>query len=138
MALKITLKPHEKLILGGAVITNGQHKCEFVVENKVPILRQNNILSPDQAETPALRIYLTIQLMYVDPQNKVTHQRFYWQLVKEFVEAAPSALELVDRINEHVYKEAYYKALKSAQQLIHYEQEVIERVTKCSEILSVG
>jgi flagellar biosynthesis regulator FlbT len=29
MALKITLKPNEKLILGGAVITNGATKCEF-------------------------------------------------------------------------------------------------------------
>lgn len=138
MALKITLKPNEKLIIGGAVISNGQSKCEFVVENKVPILRQNNILSPDEANTPALRIYFTIQLMYVDQQHVASHQKLYWQLVKEFVEAAPSALELIDRINEWVYKEDYYKALKSAQQLIQFEQEVIERVTKCSEILPGG
>ncbi len=137
MALKITLKPHEKIILGSAVITNGRQKCEFVVENKVPILRNDHILSADQAETPARRIYLTIQLMYVDPQNRVSHQRLYWQLMKEFVDAAPSALELIDQINEYVYREAYYKALKTAQQLIQYEQEVIERVTKCSEILPV-
>lgn len=138
MALRITLKPNEKLILGGAVITNGQSKCEFIVENKVPILRQNNIVLPDEANTPARRIYLTIQLMYVDPQNLVSHQKLYWQLIKEFVEAAPSALELIDQINEYVYTESYYQALKSAQQLIRYEQEGIERVTKCSEILPVG
>ena len=40
MALKIILKPHEKFILGGAVITNGDAKSAFIVENDVPILRE--------------------------------------------------------------------------------------------------
>ncbi len=137
MALKITLKPNEKLIIGGAVITNGQHKCELVVENKVPVLRQDNIISPEKANSPALRIYLTIQLMYVDRQNLAAHQKLYWQLVKEFLEAAPSALELLDRINEWIYKEDYYRALQLTQQLVEFEKEVIERVTKCDEGLPV-
>ena len=67
MALKITLKPNEKMIIGGAMITNGPNKGEFVVENNVPILRRNTSLSPDDADAPAHRICMTIQLMYVDP-----------------------------------------------------------------------
>ena len=131
MALKITLKPHEKMILGKAVITNGAGKCEFVVENNVPILRQSDILSPEKADTPALRIYLAIQLMYVDEANLATHRKIYWQLVEEFLQAAPSSLLLIDRINELIIQDKYYQALKSAQELISFEQEVIERVAKC-------
>jgi flagellar biosynthesis repressor protein FlbT len=131
MTLKITLKPHEKMILGQAVITNGANKCEFIVENNVPILRQNDILSPEQAETPALRIYLAVQLMYVDQANLSAHQKIYWQLVEEFLQAAPSALQLIDQINELIMKEQYYQAIKLTQQLVSFEQEVIERVTKC-------
>jgi flagellar biosynthesis repressor protein FlbT len=131
MALKITLKPYEKMILGKAVITNGAGKCEFVVENNVPILRQSDILSPEKADTPALRIYLTIQLMYVDEANLATHRKIYWQLVEEFLQAAPSSLFLIDRINELIMQDKYYQALKSAQELISFEQEVIERVAKC-------
>jgi flagellar biosynthesis repressor protein FlbT len=138
MALKITLKPHEKMILGGAVITNGASKCEFVVENSVPILRQNNILSPDEADSPARRLYLAIQLMYVDPPQLRSHQKLYWQMVKEFVQAAPSSLGLIDRINELIVNGKFYDALKSAKKLIEFEQEVIDRATKCSEILPVG
>lgn len=138
MALKITLKPHEKMILGGAVITNGHAKCEFVVENKVSILRQNNIISPEEAHSPARRIYLAIQLMYVDPPRLNTHHKLYWQLVKEFVDAAPSSLILIDQINELILNEKYYDALKLAKKLIQFEQEVIERVTKCTEVLPVG
>jgi flagellar protein FlbT len=138
MALKITLKPNEKLILGGAVITNGATKCEFRIENTVAILRENSILTPDEADTPARRIYLTIQLMYVDPKQLQDHQRLYWQLVKEFIDAAPSSLAMIDHMNELILNEKYYDALKATKALIEYEQEVIERVTKCSEILPVG
>lgn len=138
MALKITLKPKEKMILGGAVITNGPAKCEFVVENKVSILRQNNIMSPEQAHSPARRIYLAIQLMYVDPAQLNTHHKLYWHLVKAFVDAAPSSLGLIDQINELILNEKYYDALKLTKQLIQFEQEVTEGVTKCTEVLPVG
>lgn len=138
MALKITLKPHEKMILGGAVVTNGPAKCEFVVENQATILRQNSILTPEEADSPAKRIYLAIQLMYVDPAQLRRHQELYWQLVNDFVGAAPSTLGLVDQINEHVFNNQFYDALKTAKKLIEFEQEVIESVTECSEKLPIG
>ena len=129
MALKITLKPNEKLIVGGAVITNGATKSAFRIENTVAILRENSILTADEADTPARRIYLTIQLMYVDPKQLQDHQTLYWQLVNEFIDAAPSSLALIDHINELILSEKYYDALKTTKALIEYEQEVIERVT---------
>ena len=135
MTLKITLKPNEKMIIGGAVIHNGPGKCEFVVENNVPILRQNNILSPKDADTPARRIYLTIQLMYVDKPNIDKHLQIYWQLVREFVQAVPSSVGLVDKISELIFRENHYQALRSAKNLIELEEEIIQRVTTCSEKL---
>jgi flagellar protein FlbT len=132
MALKISLKPHEKMILGGAVVRCGATKCQFIVENNVPILRQNSILSVENADSPARRIYLAIQMMYVDESRIAEHQKIYWELVRQFLEAAPSALEIIDKINELLLTGDYYQALKSARRLIDYEQEVIERVTNCS------
>jgi flagellar protein FlbT len=131
MALKITLKPHEKMILGGAVVRCGPSKCQFIVENNVPILRQNSILSVEEADSPARRIYLAIQMMYVDEARIAQHQKIYWELVRQFLEAAPSALEIVDQTNDLILTGDYYQALKSARRLIDYEQEVIERVTNC-------
>jgi flagellar protein FlbT len=94
MALKITLKPHEKMILGGAVITNGNSKGELIIENSVPILRQKDIMSEKEANSPCRRIYFVIQLMYVDEENLVTHHNTYWKLVQSLVEAAPCNLSL--------------------------------------------
>lgn len=128
MPLKITLKPNERMIIGGAVIQNGATKSDFLIENSTPILRQKNIIGPADANTPASRIYLTIQLMYVDEQNLARHHTLYWELVHDFISAVPRALGLIDRMNELILQSRYYDALKEAQQLIIFEQEVLDRV----------
>ncbi len=130
MALKIALKPHEKLIIGGAVIANGGARSEFLVENDVPLLRGKDIMSPKEADSPCKRIYLAIQLMYVDEQNLTDHHKLYWNLVKDVVEAAPSRKKQLTEISEHIIARRYYQALKVTKKLIEYEQEVVSNVVK--------
>jgi flagellar protein FlbT len=130
MALKITLKPGERMIIGGAVLTNGNSaSCDLVIENKTPILRQKDILSEEKADSPCRRIYYAIQLMYIDEHNLAAYHKVYWDLVKDLVPAAPSRVVLIDSINEHILQRRYYQALKLTKQLIDYEQEAIERVS---------
>jgi flagellar protein FlbT len=128
MPLKITLKPHERMIAGGAVITNGNTKCNLLVENKVSILRQKDIMSEKDADSPCRKIYFTIQIMYIDEENLIEHHNSYWKLVQDIVKAAPSMLALIDQISEHILNNKYYQGLKLARKLIDYEQEVIDRV----------
>lgn len=135
MALKLSLKPNERLIIGGAVITNGPAKTEFVVENNVPILRHKHIIGAKEADTPAKRIYFAIQLMYVDADHLADHHKLYWELVKDFLDAAPRSVAIIDPINENILQTRYYEALKLARKLINFEQEVLERVKQCCESL---
>ena len=129
MALKITLKPREKMVLGGAVISNGNKAgCELIIESRVPILREKDILSENDADTPCRQLYFIIQLLYIDEGNQAIHQQNYWDLVNEIVKAAPSTVGLIDHINEEIVSGRYYQALKLTQKLIDYEQEVIRRV----------
>ena len=116
------------MIIGGAVVTNGDAKCELIIENKVTLLREKDILSEEAANTPSKRIYFTIQLMYIDNENLAAHHALYWKLVKEVIEAAPSTITLIDQISEHIVNHRYYQALKIADKLIQYEQEVIRSV----------
>jgi flagellar protein FlbT len=138
MALKITLKPHERLIIGGAVITNGPNRTDFVVDNNVPILRQKNILSQKNADTPARRIYFAIQLMYVDGERLSAHHQLFWELSRDFLAAAPSSTNMIEEINELVVQCDYYRALKAANRLIEFEQEVMKRAKQCCQSLSDG
>lgn len=128
MALKISLKPEERIIVGTAVIKNGGSRCELLIENKVPILRQKNIMAEREAITVARKIYFAVQLMYIEGGELLPHYNSYWRLVGEFLKAAPSALKLIDTISEHILGNDYYGALKLAHKLIDYEQEVMSRV----------
>jgi len=126
MALKINLKPHERLIVGGSVISTGHAKSELIVENNVPVLRAKDILREKDADTPCKRIYFIIQLMYVDDKDLAEKHNIYWTLVKEVMAAAPTTSRLIAQISENVLNDRYYQALKIAKKLIEYEQETME------------
>ena len=128
MALKLALKPGEKVIIGGAVVRNGGTKTEMFIENIVPILREKDIIGENEAHTSAQRLYFTIQLMYIDQDNLVNHHNAYWHYVKELTKAAPSTVNLIDQISEQIVGSNYYQALKLARQLIDYEKEILSRV----------
>ena len=129
MALKITLKPNEKIIVGGAVVTNGNTRnTDLIIENNVPVLRQKDILSEKDATSPCSRIYFIIQLMYIDEENLTEHQSTYWRLVRELLDAVPRLAGHIDQINENILEGNFYRALKLAGRLIDYEQEVLKHV----------
>jgi len=128
MALKISLKPDERVIIGGAVLQNGGARSDFVIENSVPILREKDIMGLAEANSPCRRIYFAIQLMYVDEKNIEEHRTTYWKLVRDVTQAAPSTTGLIDQISEHILHDRYYQALKLTNQLIEYEQGVMNHV----------
>jgi flagellar protein FlbT len=129
MALKITLKPNEKMIVGGAVVTNGNSKnTDLIIENNVPVLRQKDILSEKDATSPCSRIYFIIQLMYIDEENLIDHQTVYWKLVRKLLDAVPRLAGHINQINENILGGNFYRALKLAGELIGYEQEVLKHV----------
>ncbi len=126
MALVITLKPHEKLFIGGAVIENGATKTEFTVINDVPILRAKEILREQDARTPATRIYLAIQMMYMDADHIADYVKCLNQFVLDVAQAAPSTVPLLEEIVAHVQKRQFYFGLKKAKLLINYEEELLQ------------
>jgi len=128
MPLRLTLKPHERAILGGAVLTNGRHRAELFVETDVPVLRGADILSPSTVRTPCERIVLAIQLMYVDPQRRVAHAQTYRMLLDDVLDASPSTRRLLEPIDEQVRGGRFYQALKLSRGLLAYEKELLSHV----------
>jgi flagellar biosynthesis repressor protein FlbT len=129
MGLKVELKPGERLILGECLVTNGEQRTRLLIEGHAPILREKDIILPAQADTPAKRIYLAVQLMYTsqDPRN---HHEAYFTLMRELVQAAPSAWPHMSAISNHIMAGEMYKALKSAKALIAYEKELLDHATR--------
>ncbi|RUT33137.1 flagellar biosynthesis repressor FlbT [Arsenicitalea aurantiaca] len=124
MALKVELKPNERLIVGNVVITNSDQRTRLFIDGQAPILREKDILSPATADTPAKRIYLAVQLMYLNDDVELL-QSNYFELVNDMARAAPSTIRLIDDINNEILTGALYKALKAARRLIQYEQDLM-------------
>lgn len=127
MPLKIELRPGERIIIGSSVITNGDSRARLFVDGEAPILREKDILTSETANSPARRIYLCIQLMYLG-QDLAEHKETYFSLVNDFLKAAPSALTIVDAINSKILTNSLYPALKEAKTLIKYEEELLRDV----------
>ena len=137
MSLKVELKPGERLIIGTALVRNGDQRTRFFIEGDAPILREKDILTPATADTPAKKIYLAIQLMYLQ-QDLSGHDDIYFPLVQDFLTAAPSSLPLITEVNNRILSGDLYKALKTARRLITYEQELISHATRGERIRESG
>jgi flagellar biosynthesis repressor protein FlbT len=128
LALKVELKPGEKLLVGNCIITNSDQRTRLFIEGQAPILREKDILTPETADSPAKRIYLSVQMMYIT-EDIVALREEYFSLVNDFVTAAPSSMLIVDQINNEILTGTLYKALRTAKTLIQYEQEILQNAS---------
>lgn len=135
MSLKLHLKPNEKIIIGGAVIKSGAHAVDFTVENNVPILRQKDIMTEAGATSPSRRVYFVLQLMYIDStSDTASYFASYQKLRQEITDAVPSTKRFFVEIDQNISSGRMYQALKSAQALIAYEQELIAHAKGYSNV----
>ena len=125
MPLKLSLKPGEKLVLNGAVLMNGDKRTSLMIQNKACVLRERDIMQPDQATTPMRRIYFAIMMMYLDPTEDEQFQNQFALRMTEFMGAIRNggALALCVEISRDVMSGAYYKALMSCKKLFEFERE---------------
>lgn len=131
MALVIDLKPAEKVLIGEAVITNGDQRTRLHIDGTAPIIREKDILKEEDANTPCRRIYFLVQCMYMAGSSDLYTEK-YFEMVKEVQHAAPTTALFILDINEQIMAGAFYKALKIAKELIEYEEELIANATKPS------
>ncbi len=129
MALRLKLKAGERVIIGGAVIRNGSSRTELFVENDTPVLREPDVLRPEDVRTPCERIYLTLQLMYVDDRAPGWYAEAYRELKEEVVAAAPSCRPLLSAIDDLVESGRLFQALRHARRLIEHERELVSHAT---------
>ena len=63
MPLKLSLKPGERFVLNGAVVQNGDKRGVLILQNKASVLREKDIMQPEQVTSPARRIYFSVMMM---------------------------------------------------------------------------
>lgn len=128
MPLKLDLKPGEKFILNGTVVQVGRDGRSLILQNEAMLLRDRDVMQEDEANTPARRIYFSIMLSYIDPQNAAFHDEQLYEMLNEYL--ATTSLAVVKQslmlIAQNVASKQHYRALKTCRSLIVAEDELLK------------
>lgn len=126
MALKLSLKPGEKFVVNGAVVINGDRRSTMIIQNKVTLLREKDIITEEEVTTPARRIYFPIMLMYLEEERDTQkyHEEFTVRMT-EFLGAIqdPEAITNCVKVSSEVANQNYYKAMMACKKLFVFEEE---------------
>lgn len=126
MPLKLDLKCGEKMIVNGAVLENVGPNAKILIHNLATVLREKEILTQEDAATPASRVYFALQCAYMFDDAREEHLKNFHRYLKDYLNACPSAAEIADVIRGHIENENFYKGLKSSRNLIAHEVRTLD------------
>ncbi len=127
--LVLELRQGEMMIVNGAPI-RFRTKSRIELTAKARFLFGKQIMAPDQADTPARRIYFALQTAYIGSVEERAHGLIAArELVAEFKNATTSALacEILDRALSAAEADECYQALKLARRIVRHEDSVLGR-----------
>jgi flagellar protein FlbT len=130
--LVLELKQGELMIINGAPI-RFKTRSRIELAGQARFLFGKQILTPDEANTPARRIYFALQAVYVGTEDERAAALISAAtLIDAFKGATTSALarEILDRALVLAQEGACYDALKLARRIIRHETAVFESAAK--------
>lgn len=133
--LVLELRQGEVMIVNGAPI-RFRTKTRIELTAKARFLFGKQIMAPDQADSPARRIYFALQSAYIGVDDErpdgLSAARV---LIDAFKIATTSALarDILDRALAAAEADDCYQALKLARRIIRHEDTVLGRTTPLVE-----
>lgn len=129
MTLRISLRDGEKMIVNGAVL-RAAGRTDLVVENRAALLRGREVMSPDEANTPARRLYFACMMAYIENDGLSAYQDQIVVLLRELMGAMENgeAKSVCARFANRVATGEFYPALSECRALIQYEAEALARI----------
>lgn len=127
--LVIRLAPHERVLLNGAVIENGDRRASLSIKTpQANVLRLRDAIHPEQANTPVKRTcYLAQLVLSGDSRSedvKTPLLRSIEQLSQVFTDL--DSRDILNLASENVIQGDYYQALKSLRLLLPRERRLFE------------
>ncbi|MCB6177953.1 flagellar biosynthesis repressor FlbT [Rhodobacter sp. Har01] len=123
--LVLKLGPHERVLINGAVIENGDKRSKLAIMTpNANILRLRDAIHPEEANTPVRRVCYIAQLVLsgdTDPTD-ARHQllRSIEQLSQVLTD--PDSRRLLAEASRAVLAEQHYQVLKSLRGLLPREE----------------
>jgi flagellar biosynthesis repressor protein FlbT len=130
--LVLELRQGEVMIVNGAPI-RFRTKSRIELTAKARFLFGKQIMPPEQADSPARRIYFALQSAYIGNEGEREQGLIAARdLVSAFKEATTSTLarEILDAVLVAAEADDCYRALKLARRIIRHEDAVLGRVNQ--------
>ena len=126
--LLLKLGPHERVLINGAVIENGEKRSRLsVVTPNAHILRLRDAIPPDEAKTPVRRVCYMAQLVLSGDASaddmRLSVLRAIEQLSQVLVD--PDSRTQLAAASRAVLDGQYYGALKSLRALLPREERLL-------------
>jgi flagellar protein FlbT len=125
MALRLDLKPHEGFLINGALIRNGARRTDFLIETHCKFLRESEVIKESEADTPAKRLCVTLQILYLADDPTEAEELFIAQAT-EILRAAPAMAAHLMAIHDEITEKRYHRAIKRGRELVAYERELAD------------
>ncbi|MBF0680115.1 MAG: flagellar biosynthesis repressor FlbT [Devosia sp.] len=114
MTLKITLKPGESFFVGRAeVFAQGNSVTHLFVRGDAAVLRDEDYMREEDADTNAKRLHFVLQQMYLTGDMRARHVE-YFSLVQALIAENPDTNAMVADLNQLLIEGQFYKAIKLA------------------------
>jgi flagellar protein FlbT len=129
--LVLELRQGETMIVNGAPI-RFRTKSRIELTAKARFLFGKQIMPPDEANSPARRIYFALQTAYIGSDEERNRGLVAArELIAEFKQATTSALacEILDRAMSAAEADDCYQALKLTKRIIRHEDAVLGRAS---------
>jgi len=127
--LVLELRQGEVMIVNGAPI-RFRTKSRIELTAYARFLFGKQIMAPDQADSPARRIYFSLQSAYIGTESeRITGLNSAREQIGSFKAATTSTLarEILDRALAAAEADDCYQALKLARRIIRHEDAVLGR-----------
>ena len=130
--LVLELRQGDVMIVNGAPI-RFRTKSRIELTAKARFLFGKQIMAPDQADSPARRIYFALQSAYIGAEDeRARGLACARELIAAFKEAttSPLACEILDRALTAAEHDDCYQALKLTRRIIRHEDAVLHRAAE--------
>ena len=126
--LVIRLRPHEKFLINGAVLENGEKRAKLRVKSQgVNVLRLRDAMHPSEASTPVKRLYYLAQLGVTGDASNEDILKDLLPGLKAVFEAMPDSesRDIIERARTHASASEFYQAMRALKLLIPVEEKLL-------------
>ena len=125
MTLKISLKPHERLVVNGAVLENTDRRAYLLIRNNVSLLRESDIVYREDIHNTSTELYYAIMRLYIQDISYANFAVDFARLFPRLVEEHPKKddEDLCRQLSHHMQGKEYYRALTCCKKLSSFKLE---------------